>query len=115
MTVMEESTKRTTEYRDAELNGGVYVIKNAVNGKVYLDCTADIVGLLNQFDHSRQNNTCHYSKLQNDWNEHGSAAFSIEVLETVDKHKILTDEDFLDDLMTLKDYRLEMIDHEYLY
>jgi hypothetical protein len=111
----DERKKRADAYRERVCTGGVYVIRNLKNGKMYLDCTADIAAMQNRFAFLKQTNACVLFKLKKDWDAYGPDAFALEVLETLDKGDNQTDESFMDDLMTLKDIKLAETDPALLY
>jgi hypothetical protein len=75
------SKEKLQEYKERKQIGGVYAIKNSINGKILLLSTADLKGIKNRFEFSIATNNCINHKLQKDWNEFGKNVFSFEVLE----------------------------------
>ena len=75
------------EYADSELRGrcGIYQIRNAVNGKVYVGSSVNLIN--RRAEHFRQlrKNIHHNIKLQYSYNKHGEPSFVFEVVEFVDK------------------------------
>jgi hypothetical protein len=111
----DERKKLADAYKERASIGGVYVIRNVSNGKIYLDCTADIAAMQNRFEFLRQTNSCVLFKLRKDWDACGPDAFTFEVLETLEKGENQTNEAFMDDLLTLREIRLEQMDPTALY
>ncbi len=111
----DERKKHIDSYKERTCVGGVYIVKNTVNGKIYLDCTADIEAMKNRFAFLKQTNSCVFFKLHKDWNTYGPDAFNLAVLETLEKGENQTNEAFMDDLMTLKEIKLQEADPELLY
>ncbi len=95
--------------------GGVFIVRNNSNGKVYLDCTLDIKDVENRFELSRKINSCIFLKLKKDWEASGPDAFSFDILQILPKSKDQTNEGFMDDLMTLKNIKLEQYEPDLLY
>ena len=50
-----------------------------------------------------------------DWNKYGAAAFSLLILETLEKDKDQTDAEYRDDLKTLLELELDKHDPAELY
>ena len=111
----DERKKRIDAYRRRVCVGGVYIVRNSVSGRVYLDCTADIAAIENRFAFSKQTHSCVFPRLKNDWDACGPDAFSLEVIETLEKSENQTNEAFTDDLLALKAMKLDEIDPELLY
>ncbi len=103
MTDKTERKKQIADYKQRTITGGVYVIHNTQNDKIWLDCSADIAAVQNRFEFSKQTGSCIYLTFRTDWDKFGQDAFTLEVLETLDKTDKQTDTQFMDDLFTLKD------------
>jgi group I intron endonuclease len=68
---------------------GVYLIRNTVNGKVYVGSTVDLrVRLVDHFWELAQGKHRN-GHLQNAWNKYGKFAFEFEILEDIDVDDIL--------------------------
>lgn len=115
MTEKETKKKLTTGYKERIQTGGVYLIKNNKNNRVLLDCSADIGAITNRFEFSKQMNLCVNAKLKKDWDAYGGGAFSLEVLETLDKNETQTAKSFSEDISLLKDLWLERFNKEDIY
>jgi hypothetical protein len=97
------------KYKERQVVGGVYIIRNKINNKVLLDAATDLQASKNRFEFSKQIGVCTNLKLQKDWNEFGSSQFVFEVLEELEKGKTQTASEFLDDISVLKDMWLDKI------
>lgn len=63
---------------------GVYVIRNAVNGKRYIGHSVDVYQRWRVHRHNLNQGNHHSTYLQRAWNKHGSAAFVWTVIERVE-------------------------------
>ena len=104
-----------TEYKARKVTGGIYLIKNTVTGKFLLLNTVNLQGSKNRFDFSRKMGSCENLKLASDWKEYGSSAFTLEVLEEIDKGDNQTQDEFKDDIKLLYSMWLEKFDPVNLY
>jgi len=114
---MDQQTKKDIQaaYRERKVVGGIYAIKNAVNGKIFLAGTTDMNGMKNRFAFSRQTGGCFNLKLKKDWDEFGKEAFTFEVLEELDQNELQTAKEFKADIKTLEEMWLEKFDSAILY
>ena len=64
-------------------SAGIYVITNAVNGKVYVGSAVNIPGRWRVHKSDLRRGVHHSSHLQAAWNKYGDAAFTFSVLELV--------------------------------
>ena len=103
------------QYKERDVTGGVFVIKNIKTDKMLLDCAADIHGAKNRFDFCQKTGTCAYHKLQKDWAEAGGGQFTFETLEELTKGDNQTQAEFREDLRLLKDMWSEKLSGEILY
>lgn len=115
MTEKETKKKLITGYKERIQTGGVYIIRNNKNNKIFLDCSADIGAISNRFEFSKQMNFCVNAKLKKDWDAFGGGAFSLEVLETLEKNETQTAKSFSEDLSLLKDLWFEKLNKEDIY
>ena len=103
------------KYKEREIIGGVYAIKNILNNKMLLEAAADLQASKNRFEFSQQTGSCVYVKLQNDWNKQGSGQFVFEVMEELKKGETQTVEEFKADIDTLKKIWIDKLSDEDLY
>ena len=104
-----------SQYKEREVIGGVFVIRNKSENRLFLDATTDLRGSKNRFAFSQQTGSCTYMALQKDWNELDSDQFVFEVLEELKKSETQTQEAFKSDLGVLKKIWLEKLSNEAFY
>lgn len=110
------SRKQAIEaYKSRAVIGGIYVIKNAVNGKSLLLCAENLEGAKNRFAFSQSTGSCLHTRLMNDYSLHGNEAFSLEVLEELKKKETQTDAEFKADLEVLLELRKQKFNEDELY
>lgn len=95
--------------------GGIYMIKNTKNGKVFIDSSLDISAAANRFAFSQETGSCTNIKLGKDWAQYGSGAFTFEIVETIEKNEEQTTAEFREDLQVLKAMRMEKFEADILY
>ena len=103
------------QYKERSITGCVYVIRNTLNNRLLLDASTDIKSTRNRFEFARITGSCVMPKLKDDWAEHGSGAFSLEVLEELKKGETQTDAQFKADLDLLKEIWSEKLANEVFY
>ena len=103
------------QYKEREIIGGVYIIRNMLSNRLLLDASADIKSIRNRFEFARKTGSCVVPRLQEDWSEHGSASFSFEVLEELKRGENQTDAQFKADLDLLREIWSEKLSNEKLY
>lgn len=69
---------------------GIYMIKNIINGKIYIGQSIDVNKRINSHKYTLRNNKCGSRHLQNSWNKHGGKSFIFSIIGRVDEHKKLT-------------------------
>ena len=102
-------------YKEREIVGGIYAIKNMLNNKVFLEAATDLRGIRNRFEFAQQTGSCIHVKLQRDWDKHGGGQFVFEVLEELHKGDTQTAEEFKADIMLLKEMWLENLSSTEFY
>lgn len=68
---------------------GVYAIRNAVNGRVYVGSAVAVDKRYALHRHQLKAGTHHSRKLQRAWDKYGASAFSVEVLETAPRERLV--------------------------
>ena len=96
------------QYKEREIIGGIYVIKNTLNNKIFLDSSADLKGSQNRFDFAQKTGVCVHIKLQNDWNKQGGGQFIFEILEELKKNETQTADEFKAYINILKDFYINI-------
>lgn len=103
------------QYKEREVIGGVYLIKNTLNDKILLVSTTDLYGSKNRFEFSQKTGSCVDLKLQNDWNEQSGSGFVFEALEELKKDKAQTADEFKADISVLKEMWLDKLSDREFY
>lgn len=99
------------QYKNRIVIGGIYAIKNTVNGKIFLDSTTDLKGSRNRFEFFGSPNP----KMTADWSAQKGEGFIFEVLEELQKSETQTDKEFKDDLKLLLEIWAEKYSTQNLY
>ncbi len=89
-------------YKERTLCGGVYTITNTRNGKYLIGHAADVASVRNRFRFAVTTGSTVDPRVRKDWEEFGAAAFTLAVLEELEKKPEQSQADFLDDLKTLE-------------
>ena len=97
------------QFKEREIIGGVYTIKNSLNCKILFMTTTDMQSSKNRFDFSKKTGSCVDMKLQDDWNKQCGEQFILEILEELKKGYSQTMEEFKADIEVLKDIWLEKL------
>ncbi len=103
----EEKQKLKINFKNREVVGGIFAIKNETNKTIYLDKSLNLAGSKNRFDFCRINDSCVHPRLQDAWKEFGKSAFSFEILERVVKKNAQTDASFNSKLEEFLEKHLE--------
>jgi hypothetical protein len=80
---MDRRKELVAQYKELKTYGGVYQIRNTINGKIFVDSTRNLRSLngkMIQLELGSMRN----KKLQQDWDTFGKDAFVIEVLEELE-------------------------------
>ena len=104
-----------SQYKEREIIGGVYAIRNTLKNKLYLDADIDLRGKKNRFEFAVKTGAGVYLKLQNDWAEQKGGHFAFEVLEELKKGEGQPISGFKADIELLKQMWLEKMSGENLY
>lgn len=80
------------EYKETPQPMGVFQIKNHANGKLLLLKALNLPGIINRHQLELRRSQHRNSQLQADWNQYGEAAFSFDVLATVNPEEILPEQ-----------------------
>ncbi|WP_208719079.1 GIY-YIG nuclease family protein [Corallococcus sicarius] len=74
-------SERKRAYKEAAVPMGIYVIRNRVNGKVFLGHSINLPAMFNRIRFEFAQRMHRVPELQADWDRYGEAAFSLEVLD----------------------------------
>lgn len=103
------------QYKEREIIGGIYSIKNGLNNRILLAGTTDLRGSKNRFEFSQKTGSCVDMKLQDDWNKQGGEQFVLEVLEELKKGETQTAAEFKADIDMLKEMWIENLSDRNFY
>ena len=103
------------DYKKRMQQGGVYAICCTGNGKRLLLSTADMAGSENRFQFAQMTGGCIHPKMRVDWDKYGKAAFTFEVVETLEQQETQTDAEFHQEIATLLDMLTSQYAPEALY
>jgi hypothetical protein len=98
------------KYKQSKVAGGIYRVMNTNNGMYLFNYTPDIRARQNSFEFMVSTSTCFDNRVIKDWESLGGGVFSFEVLETLEKKKDQTREQFIADLETLAQMWDEKLD-----
>lgn len=114
---MEQQDKKEKrgEYRQREVAGGVYAIKNTQNGKTLIMASQNLQGSRNRFDFSRKTGGCINPRMQEDWKKYGPEAFVFQELETLVKKENQTPKEFSGDIKVLEELWIDRFEPDLLY
>ena len=114
---MEKSNKKEiiAAYKERKVIGGVYAIKNTVNGKVLLLSANNLQGCKNRFEFAQSTGGCVSFQLKEDWNKYGGKAFVFEQLEEIEKKPEQTQKEFDEDIKLLHQIWIEKLSNAEMY
>ena len=99
------------QYKSRVKIGGIYVIKNTLLNKWYVDATPDLAAAENRFKFFGST----HMKVEQDYKAQNGTGFVFEVLEELKKNENHTDKEFKTDLAVLKDIWLDKLSGQELY
>ncbi len=76
------------------MESGIYIIKNLVNGKVYVGSSVNLHRRWVVHKYRLKANKHHSIKLQNSWNKYGSDAFEFITIQLCKKENLITEEQY---------------------
>lgn len=98
---MKDRKELKNSYKEKREIGGVYLITCSGSGRVWLKAAQNLQGKINRFNFSVSTGMCPESDMREAWEEYGPQAFSLSVLEELQKGETQTDREFSDDIDTL--------------
>src|SRR5690606_3084279 len=78
------------------------IVRSKQNHKIFLDTTQNLNGKINRTKFQLDHGSHPYLELQQEWNEHGSEASVIEVLDTLKYDKDESKTDYSEELEILR-------------
>jgi len=89
-------------YKEMKTPMGVIIIRNKVNGKVFLDVTTDTRSLINRYKFQLQMGVHRIKSLQREWREYGENSFDFKVLQELEYDENNQKEDYSEELEIMK-------------
>ena len=111
----EKKKEIQAQYKEREVVGGVYAIRNTKKNKLLVEATVDFRGSKNRFEFALETGSCVHLKLQDDWTEQDGRDFGFEVLEELKKGEAQTPAEFKADVDLLRQMWLEKLADTDLY
>lgn len=90
------------KYKEMKTPMGAIIIKNNINGKVFIDVSKDTKSIINRHRFQLKSGIHKIKELQMDWNGYGEEAFSIEVLEELKYDEKEEKADYTEELEIMK-------------
>ena len=115
---MGEATSRKDliqQYKERPKVGGVFVIRNSVNGKLLLSSSVDLQSSQNRFAFAVSTGSCIDLALQKDWEKQKGVGFTLEVLEEVAQGETQSAAEFKEDVLLLKEIWQERLSNQVVY
>jgi len=81
------------------MKSGIYIIKNKVNGKVYVGSAVDIQKRWREHKRVLRKGLHHSPRLQHSWDKHGEENFQFVVIENCQPENLIKLEQFMLDLL----------------
>jgi hypothetical protein len=103
------------EYRERTETGGVYAIRNNATGRVLIQSTMTIEKAASIIAFSKATGSCVHPLVADDWKAYGPDAFSLEILETLDRKETQDTAAFREDIRALEDLWREKLSGTPLY
>lgn len=103
------------DYKERRMLGGVYLIRNAQNGRYLLGHAADLASARNRFEFGVTTGSAVDPRVRSDWSALGSQAFIFEVLEELEQRPDQTRAQFDADLVALEELRRAELDPALAY
>jgi len=95
-------------YKETVPPMGVYLIRNTINGKIFIGSSKNLNGKSNSFRFQLSAGLHINAKLQADYTQSGEANFIFEVLDRLEPKEDLS-YDYTDDLKTLEELWIEKL------
>ena len=89
--------------------GGVYAIRNTTTGRTLIQSTMTISKAKSLLDFSKLTGSCVHPLLADDWKAFGPDAFTLEILETLERKDEETQKEFAEEIHALGGLWLERI------
>lgn len=109
---MDRRKELVLKYKEMKTPMGVILIKNNINGKVFLDASKDTKSKINRHRFQLKSGLHKVKEMQKDWNEFGESAFSIEILEELKYDEKEEKTDYTEELEIMKMEWIEKLEEK---
>lgn len=109
---MDNKKELKMKYKSLKTPMGAIIIKNNINGKVFIDVSKDTKSIINRHRFQLKTGMHMVKELQKEWNEYGEDAFSIEVLEELKYDEKEENKDYTEELEIMKMVWVERLKKE---
>lgn len=99
---MDRRKELKQQYKQTRPEMGIFIIRNNVNNKCYIQGTQDLRGVMNGARVRLLGNSHVFKELQKDWNELGAESFIFEILEKLGYDKDESKTDYTEELKLLE-------------
>ena len=106
---MESKKELKQKYKEMKTPMGIIMIKNTVNGKVFIDSNSDTKSIINRHRFQLKAGSHRIKELQQDWKEYGEAVFTFEVLEELSYDEKEENKDYGEELEIMKLIWIDML------
>lgn len=96
-------------YKEMKTPMGVFIIRNNINGKAFINASTDVKSTLNRFRFELKMGNHRIKEIQNDWKKYGEEAFDFEVLEVLKYDEKEEKSDYSEELEIMKIIWLEKL------
>lgn len=89
-------------YREMKPPMGAFIIKNTLNGRVFMDVSKDLKSIFNRHRFQLKTGMHPVKELQQEWNQYGQQAFVFKVLEQLEYNEKKEQDDYSEELEIMK-------------
>jgi len=100
------------KYKEMKTPMGVFMIKNNINGKAFVDVSSDIKSILNRHSFQLKMGVHRIKEMQKDWKEYGEEAFEFKVLEYLEYDEKDEAKDYSEELEIMKMIWMEKLNEK---
>lgn len=99
---MDRRKELKQQYKQTRPEMGIFIIRNNVNNKCYIQGTQDLRGVMNGARVRLGGNMHIYKELQKEWNQFGAESFTFEILEKLEYDKDESKTDYKEELKLME-------------
>lgn len=103
------------KYLEMKFPMGAFIIRNKVNGKVFVNVSHDIKSTFNSYKFQLRMGSLRVRELQKEWKKYGEEVFEFKVLEYLEHDKKEDKKDYSEELEIMKIVWLEKLSEATFY